>query len=102
MSFTIDKLWYGNHPLKWALLPVSWGYQVIIGIRRWYLQKFCQINYSIPLIVVGNLTVGGVGKTPLVITLAKQIQQKGLKVGIVSRGYGAKIKHYPYEIKLND
>ena len=102
MSLTIDKLWYGNHPLKWMLLPISWGYRLIVGVRRWYLQRFCQVRYSVPLIVVGNLTVGGVGKTPLVIALAQQMQQKGLKVGIVSRGYGAKIKDYPYEIQLND
>jgi tetraacyldisaccharide 4'-kinase len=46
--------------------------------------------------------VGGVGKTPLVIELAKRIQQKGLKVGIVSRGYCATITHFPYEVQLSD
>ncbi|CEG57354.1 tetraacyldisaccharide 4'-kinase [Legionella fallonii] len=102
MSLTIDKLWYGNHPLKWTLLPVSWGYRLIVGIRRWYLQNFCQVSCSVPLIVVGNLTVGGVGKTPLVIALAKKMQHQGLKVGIVSRGYGAKTKNYPHEIQLSD
>lgn len=102
MSLTIDKLWYGNHPLKWTLLPVSWGYRLIVGVRRWYLQNFCQIHCSVPLIVVGNLTVGGVGKTPLVIALAHQMQRKGLKVGIVSRGYGATIKDYPHEVQPND
>lgn len=102
MSLIIDKLWYGQHPLQWVLRPLSWGYRLIIVVRRWYLQHFCQVRCPVPLIVVGNLTVGGVGKTPLVIELAKKMQQKGLKVGIVSRGYGAKIKHYPYEIQLTD
>jgi tetraacyldisaccharide 4'-kinase len=102
MSFLIDKVWYGTHPLRWLLLPLSWGYRFIVRVRRWYLQNFCQEKCPVPIIVVGNLTVGGVGKTPLVIELAKKIQQKGLKVGIVSRGYRAKIKHYPYEVQLND
>lgn len=102
MSFVIDKLWYGNHPLRWLLLPFSWCYSAIAGIRRWYLQQYCQLNYSVPVIVVGNITVGGVGKTPLVIELAKKMRQKGIRVGIVSRGYGAKIRNFPYEVQLND
>ena len=102
MSFLIDKVWYGTHPLRWMLLPLSWGYMLITLLRRWYLQTFCQDKSPVPLIVVGNLTVGGVGKTPLVIELVKKMQQKGLKVGIVSRGYGSHIKHYPYEVQLTD
>ena len=43
MSFLIDKLWYGKHPLQWVLLPLSWVYRLLIQIRRWYLQHFCQI-----------------------------------------------------------
>lgn len=102
MSLFLDKLWYGSHPLQWILRPISWGYRAVTSIRRWYLRQFCQINCPVPLIVVGNLTVGGVGKTPLVIALAKKMQQKGLRVGIVSRGYGSKITYFPYEIQSND
>ncbi|HBD7071627.1 TPA: tetraacyldisaccharide 4'-kinase [Legionella pneumophila] len=102
MSFFVNRVWYGNHFLQWILVPFSWLYRIVIRTRRWYLQRFCQQLYPIPIIVVGNVTVGGVGKTPLVIEIAKKIQQKGLKVGIVSRGYKAAIKHFPYEVKLND
>ena len=102
MSFLINKLWYGHHPLQWVLRPFSWIYQIICFTRRIYLQQFSQIQYGVPVIVVGNITVGGVGKTPLVIELAKKIQEKGLKVGIVSRGYGSKIKSFPYEIHQTD
>lgn len=51
---------------------------------------------SVPIIVVGNLTVGGVGKTPLVIALAQYFTAQGLRVGIVSRGYGAHIRTFPH------
>lgn len=51
---------------------------------------------SVPIIVVGNLTVGGVGKTPLVIALAQYFTAQGLRVGIVSRGYGAHIRKFPH------
>jgi tetraacyldisaccharide 4'-kinase len=102
MSSFMESLWYGKHPLQWVLIPFSLGYRFVVAVRRWYLQLFGQINCPVPLIVVGNITVGGVGKTPLVIELAKRLQEKGLKVGIVSRGYGATIKDFPHEIQPDD
>lgn len=103
MSILLDKLWYGSMPkLGWLLFPLAFVYKSISALRRWYLEAFHQMNYSIPVIVIGNISVGGVGKTPLVIELALQLKNKGLKVGIVSRGYGAKIKQTPYEVGIND
>lgn len=102
MRSFLDRLWYEGHPLQWLLLPLSWGYQAVGLLRRYYLQRFSQITCPVPLIIVGNISVGGVGKTPLVIELAKRMQQKGLKVGIVSRGYGATIKQFPYEVQPHD
>ncbi|MBA3536682.1 MAG: tetraacyldisaccharide 4'-kinase [Tatlockia sp.] len=102
MSLAMDKLWYGKHPLRWALWPFTFIYRFITRLRRAYFTSFRQHQFSVPVIVVGNLTVGGVGKTPLVIALAKQLQEKGLRVGIVSRGYGASIKQFPHEISEED
>lgn len=98
----LDRLWYGRHPLRWVLWPFAVGYQFIASIRRFLLQRFFQKKSAVPIIVVGNLSVGGVGKTPLVIALAKQCQARGIQVGIVSRGYGATITAFPYEIQPND
>lgn len=56
---------------------------------------------SIPLIIVGNISVGGTGKTPFTIALARFLESKGKKVGIVSRGYGSQLKSFPYEVQLN-
>jgi len=52
----------------------------------------------VPVIVVGNITVGGVGKTPLVAELGRWLQERGRKPGIISRGYGGRAKHYPYNV----
>lgn len=101
LSF-IDRLWYGRHPLQKVLLPVSFIYTAISRMRRSYLQRFVQQRFNVPIIVIGNISVGGVGKTPLVIAIAKQIAAKGIRVGIVSRGYGAQIKRFPYEVGVDD
>lgn len=102
MSSLIDKLWYSKHSLGWVLWPFAEIYSLVTRLRRNYLLRFRQQLFQVPIIVVGNLTLGGVGKTPLVMALAKQIQAKGLRVGIVSRGYGAKIGQFPYEISPDD
>lgn len=98
----IDSLWYGRHPLKWLLFPFSLLFRLGVAVRRWYLEAFRQTQFPVPLVVVGNITVGGVGKTPLVIELAKKFQEKGLRVGIVSRGYKAAVKNFPYEVQPED
>ncbi|MBA2656017.1 MAG: tetraacyldisaccharide 4'-kinase [Tatlockia sp.] len=102
MSLTAEKLWYSKHPLRWILWPFSLVFQAISQLRRAYYLAFAQHKFPVPIIVVGNLTVGGVGKTPLVIALAKKMQEQGLRVGIVSRGYGAKLKQFPHEISKED
>ncbi len=103
MDLFWNRLWYGAfHPLQWVLRPFSWLYQGIVYLRRRVLQAFCQQKFSVPIIVVGNITVGGVGKTPLVIALANKIQENGLRVGIVSRGYKTKLTNFPYEVQPQD
>ncbi|MDP1602906.1 MAG: tetraacyldisaccharide 4'-kinase [Legionella sp.] len=102
MQRSLEKLWYNHHPLRWGLWPFSKLYQGIVSLRRRFLIRFCQHQFAVPVIVVGNLTVGGVGKTPLVIGLVKAFQEKGLRVGVVSRGYGAAMKHFPHEITKAD
>ncbi|MCV9879905.1 tetraacyldisaccharide 4'-kinase [Brenneria izbisi] len=93
----IERIWSGRSPIYWLLLPLSLLYGgVTFLIRqsyRWGWRKSWRA--PLPVVVVGNLTAGGSGKTPVVIWLVEQLQKKGYRVGVVSRGYGGKADHYP-------
>ncbi len=86
----IVKYWYRKHPLLYVLLPLSLIYRLVVSVRRWLYRRgiFKVYPCKIPTVVVGNITVGGNGKTPLVIWLAHYLKQQGYHPGIVSRGYG--------------
>jgi tetraacyldisaccharide 4'-kinase len=92
MEQRLTKLWYRENAGPSLLQPLSWIYGAVVGLRRSaYLHGWLgSYNVGKPVVIVGNLTVGGTGKTPLVIWLARQLTDRGLKVGIVSRGYGAR------------
>lgn len=70
--------------------------QVVRHRRQQFLASSPSI-LSLPVVVVGNLTVGGTGKTPLIIYLIEQLRARGLRVGVVSRGYGG-IGPYPLRV----
>lgn len=93
----IARIWSGESPLWLLLLPLSWLYGLVSGIIRlcWRLGLKKAWRAPVPVVVVGNLTAGGNGKTPVVIWLVEQLQQRGIRVGVVSRGYGGKAAHYP-------
>ena len=93
----IERIWSGRSPLWLLLLPFSWLYGLISnGIRLSYQLGWRKVwRASVPVVVVGNLTAGGNGKTPVVIWLVEALQRQGLRVGVVSRGYGGKAERYP-------
>jgi tetraacyldisaccharide 4'-kinase len=84
------KLWYEEPPGVSVLQPLSWLYAAAVSVRREAFRRGWARSQGVgvPVIVVGNLTVGGTGKTPLTIWLAGQLRQRGYEVGLVSRGYG--------------
>ncbi len=98
----LNRLWYYRHPAFWLLIPFSLCYQAIVALRRFYLTTFTQIRFPIPVIVVGDITVGGVGKTPMVMAIAEQCALRGIKVGIVTRGYGCHLKQFPHLVQKGD
>lgn len=97
----VDRFWYQKHPIRWLLYPLSLVFRIVSRVRRGYVSQFKQFDAPVPLIVVGNLSVGGVGKTPLVIALANAFKSNGLQVGIVSRGYGASVKKFPHTVQID-
>ncbi|CAI0702459.1 tetraacyldisaccharide 4'-kinase [Serratia entomophila] len=99
----IERIWSGSSLLYLALLPLSWLYGLVSALIR--LSYRCGLRKSwrapVPVVVVGNLTAGGNGKTPMVIWLVEQLQQRGYRVGVVSRGYGGKSTVYPLVLGPN-
>ncbi|SFV69312.1 Tetraacyldisaccharide 4'-kinase [hydrothermal vent metagenome] len=73
--------------LNYLLLPLSWIYILLSFLNRFYQSKK-QEKINVPIIIVGNITVGGTGKSPLTIAIVQFLIQKNYKVGVVSRGYG--------------
>jgi len=86
----LTQLWYGNARGAALLAPLASLYGGVTGLRRRAYETGLLRRYGVgsPVVVVGNLTVGGTGKTPLVAWLARELQAQGYRVGIVSRGYG--------------
>jgi tetraacyldisaccharide 4'-kinase len=90
MQQRLLRLWYEETPGVSVLQPFSWVYGAAVSMRRKAYERGWVKSHGVgkPVIVVGNLTVGGTGKTPLTIWLASHLRQRGYEVGLVSRGYG--------------
>ncbi len=90
LRHVLTHAWLSRGLLACMLWPVSLLYGVLVWLRqRLYQQGFLQSAcLNVPVIVVGNVLVGGVGKTPVVMALVQHLTQRGLKVGVISRGYG--------------
>lgn len=97
---TLVNAWYKKSPYLYPLAPLAWAYQLGAYTKRWLYNTGVkkQIRFPIPVIVIGNITVGGTGKTPLVIALAHYLSSQGFKPGIVSRGYGGKPSFLPLHV----
>ena len=86
-------MWYSRSGPLW-LVPLSLLYGTLMGLRSvlYRLGLRHRIKVPVPVVVVGNLTVGGTGKTPLVAWLSSHLAACGMRVGIVSRGYGGRAR----------
>ena len=94
--------WYGRFQWTWIFLPISCLFYWVAKRKRDQFLNAVKIKGKVPVVVVGNITVGGTGKTPLVQALVEHLKAKGYKPGIISRGYGADIQSFPHLISLDD
>ena len=85
-SFVVNA-WYQKHYWLYLLLPFSWIFKFLTNRRRrkYLKNQFSSFKADVPVIVIGNINIGGTGKTPLVKYIASKLKDRGLKVGIVSR-----------------
>ena len=99
----LDKIQHGWRKPGWLniiLLPVSWLYSLVVFIRHslYRLGVLKSVSLEKPVIVVGGISVGGVGKTPIVVELIHYFRDKGFKPGVISRGYGGESDFWPRQV----
>lgn len=95
-----DYYWYRRGLMAYVLWPLSLLYCAVAALRR-MLYRLRNVFWPRPkaaVVVVGNISVGGTGKTPMVIWLAGHLKANGLRPGIVSRGYGGKAQTWPQAV----
>lgn len=93
----LQQRWYRPQPPPLALRPLAALYGLIADHRR-RQQEGARGKLPLPLIVVGNISLGGTGKTPLVLWLLGQLRALGYRPGVISRGYGGRAPAYPYAV----
>ncbi|MGK9064438.1 tetraacyldisaccharide 4'-kinase [Stutzerimonas chloritidismutans] len=103
MSFAdrLQRAWYQGHSALSVLRPLEALYRHVARRRRQRFLDGAAPSYKapVPVIVVGNITVGGTGKTPMILWLIEHCRSRGLRVGVVSRGYGAKPPSLPWRVQ---
>jgi tetraacyldisaccharide 4'-kinase len=101
LSERLERAWYNRTPTAQFLRPIAALFCGIVTLRRKaYLSGLLKSRrVTVPVIVIGNITVGGTGKTPLVIWLAGFLRNSGYRPGIVSRGYGGQATHWPQQVR---
>ena len=97
----LQQHWYGNPGWLRLLLPLEWLFRAVAALRRalFQLRLLRRYRAPVPVIVVGNIAVGGTGKTPVTLALCSALRRFGYRPGIVSRGYGAQPPHTPFLVK---
>lgn len=103
IELTITKAWQHRAPWLKLLAPLSALYAVASTINKQLYQHGILNVYhaKVPVLVIGNITVGGSGKTPLIIALVTYLQSKGIAVGVISRGYGRQTDNHKSPVLVN-
>jgi tetraacyldisaccharide 4'-kinase len=98
--------WYRLSPLHLLLYPISLVFRMLAALRRFLYRSgiFASVKLPVPAVIIGNISVGGTGKTPLTLWLAQQLIDNGWHPGIVSRGYtkNGKQRNGPRHVSAED
>jgi tetraacyldisaccharide 4'-kinase len=97
----LQRVWYGEQrTVALLLVPLSWLFRFVVALRRLAYRIGLLRSHRVarPVIVIGNITVGGTGKTPFTSWLAEQLERRGVRVGIVLRGYGGSSREWPRHV----
>ncbi len=97
MKAAIERRWYSAAPAPIALRPLAALYGLIAD-RLAAARKREAVRLPVPVVVIGNISVGGTGKTPLTLWLIEQARALGFSPGVISRGYGGKAARYPLRV----
>jgi len=100
----LPDYWYRLAPLHCLLYPISLIFRALVALRRlgYRLHLFPSVKLPVPVIVVGNISVGGTGKTPLTLSLVQQMVAQGWHPGIISRGYGGSGGQMPRAVRVDN
>jgi len=95
----LQRLWYASRWAHLLLAPLSGVFASVSALRRWLYRtgRLQSRRAAVPVVIVGNITVGGTGKTPVTIWLADQLRSRGFRPGVVSRGYGGVVGELPVQ-----
>ncbi|MGX5173899.1 tetraacyldisaccharide 4'-kinase [Aliikangiella sp. IMCC44653] len=100
----VTKFWYSQSWLSKIFWPLSWPFLFLVKLKRFaYQQKILKSNKAAkPVIIIGNISIGGTGKTPMIGFLIKKLTSQGLKVGVISRGYQSQVTTQPHLVNELD
>lgn len=100
MEDRFNRIWYGDESPAWWMLLLAPLFRGVVALRRglYRLGVLRQVRLPVAVIVVGNIAVGGTGKTPLTMYLVERLQRAGFSPGVVSRGYGGQAHKMPFAV----
>jgi tetraacyldisaccharide 4'-kinase len=103
MDAWLQRVWYGRSIWCWVLVPFSLLFAVVVAIRGYAFRLgiLRSVRISKPLIVVGNISVGGTGKTPLVIWITNELAQRGYRPAVITRGYRGESTTWPMRVSAD-